>query len=92
MIIKHSEQFFKWFTKPWVGGIALFPFILFRSKQSLQNAILINHEKIHIRQQAELFVLFFYIWYLAEYCFKLIQYKNSYLAYRNISFETLSQS
>ena len=46
-----------------------------------------NHEKIHIRQQAELLVLFFYIWYVIEYGIRWIQYKHPALAYRNISFE-----
>ena len=48
---------------------------------------LINHEKIHIRQQLELLVLPFFIWYLVEYLFRLYQFKDRNKAYRNIVFE-----
>lgn len=48
---------------------------------------MIQHECIHLRQQKEMLLLFFYIWYLAEYLIRLIQYKNHHRAYRKISFE-----
>ncbi|RDK83790.1 hypothetical protein C8D94_1063 [Marinirhabdus gelatinilytica] len=48
---------------------------------------MLNHERIHILQQAELLVVFFYIWYGAEFFVRWFQYKNKYVAYRNISFE-----
>ncbi|RRQ45424.1 hypothetical protein [Chryseobacterium sp. SC28] len=70
-----------------ISGIAVFPFILLRKKSDKANKILINHEKIHLRQQLELLIIPFYIWYLSEYYFKLWRYKNPYLAYRNLSFE-----
>lgn len=65
----------------------MFPFILLRRKTDRQNKVLINHEKIHIRQQLELLIIPFYIWYLSEYYLKYLKYKNPQLAYRNISFE-----
>ena len=46
-----------------------------------------NHERIHVRQQLEMLILFFFIWYLIEYLVRLLQYKNSYRAYNKISFE-----
>ena len=46
-----------------------------------------NHEKIHLRQQLELLILPFYIFYTIEFLVRLIQYKNWYLAYKNLSFE-----
>lgn len=46
-----------------------------------------NHERIHLRQQLELLIVFFFIWYLTEYLIRLIQYKDSYKAYNKISFE-----
>jgi hypothetical protein len=52
-----------------------------------ENKVLINHEKIHIKQQMELLVLPFFLWYFVEYAVRLLQYKNANLAYRNISFE-----
>lgn len=70
-----------------ISGITLFPFILLRKKELRQNEILINHEKIHLRQQLELLIIPFYIWYLSEYYIKYLKYKNPELAYRNISFE-----
>jgi hypothetical protein len=48
---------------------------------------LLNHEKIHIKQQLELLVVFFFIWYGIEFLIRLVQYKNRREAYYNISFE-----
>jgi hypothetical protein len=49
--------------------------------------VFINHEKIHLKQQLELFIVVFYLWYGVEFLFKYIKYKDSYQAYRNICFE-----
>jgi len=68
-------------------GIALWPFIVVKDSFLKEDASFINHERIHLRQQAELLVLPFYIIYLLEYVVRLIQYRNSEQAYRNISFE-----
>ena len=68
-------------------GITLFPFIIVRERQLMENKVLLNHERIHLRQQAELLILPFYIWYVTEYFIRLLQYKNKKQAYRNISFE-----
>ena len=69
------------------NGITLWPFILVRSKDLKEDPIFINHEKIHLRQQLELLIVFFYIWYGLEFLVRLLQYRNRYQAYRNISFE-----
>ena len=69
------------------NGITLWPFILVRSKGLKEDPVFINHEKIHLRQQLELLIVFFYIWYGLEFLVRLLQYKNRYQAYRNISFE-----
>ncbi len=74
------------FRKNFVG-ITLFPFIILRNRQLKNNSTLMNHEKIHLVQQIELFILPFYLWYFFEYLIRLIQYKNSHKAYLNISFE-----
>jgi hypothetical protein len=66
-------------------GMALFPFILVR--QPNPGLTLLNHERIHLRQQAELGILPFYLWYLVEYLIRWFQHRNHYRAYRNISFE-----
>lgn len=69
----------------WVDGMALWPFVLVRRAQP--DAFLLNHERIHLRQQLELGVIPFYIWYAVEYIIRRWQYKDHYKAYRNISFE-----
>jgi hypothetical protein len=68
-------------------GLAAFPFVLVKYRKDKENKIFINHERIHLRQQMELLVIPFFVWYFIEYLFRLIQYKNTNLAYRNISFE-----
>jgi hypothetical protein len=68
-------------------GMAVFPFVFLKYNQDKENSVFVNHEKIHLRQQLELLILPFYIFYVLEYIIRLIQYKNKDLAYRNISFE-----
>ena len=68
-------------------GLTVYPFILVKYREDLKDSIFINHEKIHIRQQVELLIIPFFIWYLVEYFVRLLQYKNGHLAYKNISFE-----
>lgn len=68
-------------------GFALFPFIFIKYKSDKKNAKFINHEKIHLRQQLEMLILPFIIWYVLEFVFRLIHHKNWDLGYRNISFE-----
>lgn len=70
-----------------INGITLFPFILLRSPKDKLNKRLINHEKIHLRQQLELLVIFFYLWYVIEYYYWFFKLKDSYKAYLRISFE-----
>ena len=69
------------------NGITIWPFVIMRHKVLKDNLVFMNHEKIHLRQQIELLVLPFYLWYLLEFIIRLFQYKNWDLAYRNISFE-----
>ena len=74
--------------KLWVGGITLFPFIFISSKLSEhRKPVLINHEKIHIRQQIELLVIPFYLFYLLNYLLNLIKFGEHNKAYKNILFE-----
>jgi hypothetical protein len=68
-------------------GITLYPFIFLKRKSLKQDSLLINHEKIHLRQQRELFILPFFILYGIEFLFRLIQYRDWKLAYFAISFE-----
>ena len=69
------------------NSIALWPFIVLAHKNLKKDAILLNHERIHLRQQLELLIIPFYIWYAIEFLVRWMQYKKRFLAYKNISFE-----
>ncbi|QQX78089.1 hypothetical protein JK629_07475 [Aequorivita iocasae] len=69
------------------NGITLWPFVVLKHNSLKKDAVFLNHERIHLRQQSELLILFFYLWYGLEFLIRLIQYKNRHKAYRNISFE-----
>ncbi len=68
-------------------AIAIFPFIFLKTKDLKLQQSLVNHERIHLKQQLELLVVPFYIVYGVEFLMRLLYYKNWGLAYKNISFE-----
>lgn len=70
-----------------INGITLYPFIFIKNPEDKTNRVLINHEKIHLRQQLELLIIFFYLWYVAEYYYHFFKLRNPHLAYLAISFE-----
>ena len=78
---------FKYLIPKGYRSITFFPFVFLLQKEDHENRVLVNHEKIHIRQQLELLVLPFYVWYGIEFLVRYIQYRNWNIAYRNISFE-----
>ena len=82
MILISKHILFKGFR-----GVTLYPFIILKHKSLKEDIVLINHEKIHLRQQLELLILPFYVWYLLEFLIQLIIYRNWHLAYKSISFE-----
>ena len=70
--------------------MALFPFIFFDreawnrlSEYSKNNSI--NHETIHLRQQIELLIIPFYLWYGIEWIIKFFRYGKR--SYYNLGFE-----
>jgi hypothetical protein len=69
----------------WVNGLTLWPFVLVQKPNP--SARLLNHERIHLRQQLELGILPFYVWYLAEYAWYRLRGHGHYAAYRAIRFE-----
>ena len=69
------------------AGLTIFPFGILKDRKDISNPVMMQHEKIHIRQQLELLVLPFFIWYGIEYLLRILQYKDKHVAYRNISFE-----
>ncbi|MEJ7560089.1 MAG: hypothetical protein WKF66_17375 [Pedobacter sp.] len=68
-------------------AMALYPFMLFKTKALQENKSIIRHEQIHFRQQLELLIIFFYPIYLLNYLVNLLRFKNHSKAYFNISFE-----
>jgi hypothetical protein len=68
-------------------GLTVYPFVFLKNSEDKKNAFLINHEKIHLKQQLELLILPFFIWYGLEFLFRWFQFKNWSDAYRNICFE-----
>ena len=84
IVIKNSKipQYLSVFIK--IYAITLWPFIFFKDEG---NEIVLNHERIHIAQQRELLVVFFYLLYVSFWLFNLMKYKDIGLAYYNIPFE-----
>ena len=68
-------------------GFTFFPFVFLKYRKDTDNEVLLNHEKIHIKQQLEMLVVPFFIWYFLEFLYRLIQFRNRNIAYINISFE-----
>ncbi|AZQ45186.1 hypothetical protein EJ995_06095 [Nonlabens ponticola] len=69
-----------------IDGITLYPFVLLREREMSHDKQLINHEYIHLRQQLELLIIPFYLWYILEYLALRLKYSHR-TAYRNIVFE-----
>ncbi len=72
-------------------GITLWPFIIVKdgiSKRTRRSfALLINHERIHLRQQLECLLIFFYLLYGVFYLINRFRGMDHYNAYRKIPFE-----
>jgi len=71
----------------WRKGMAIYPFILVQKNSSKEDKKLMNHERIHLRQQLELLILPFYLFYFINYLYNLITSFEHETAYRNIIFE-----
>lgn len=67
-----------------IVAITLYPFIISREKMSDD---ILNHESIHIAQQKELLVVFFYLLYGWDYLKGFLKYKDKQKAYFRIRFE-----
>ncbi len=77
-----SDRFLRFLTFFLGGGqlpaaMAFYPFVILNSRV-VATPELINHERIHLRQQLEMLIIPFYVWYLIEYYSK---------GYYNVSFE-----
>ena len=76
----------KWLRKNF-NGMAIWPFVILRHSHLARDLTFLNHERIHLRQQVELVVVFFYLWYTFEFLIRWIRLREFHLAYQNISFE-----
>ena len=76
---------------PFPGFIAmnLFGCLFVRQDEKEKlSEITINHEAIHTAQIKEMWYIFFYIWYLFEWIYRvLFIYEDFHDAYRNLKFE-----
>ena len=62
-------------------GLTVSPFVVLRERNAQDYLVLMNHERIHLRQQIELLVLPFFVLYGLDYLVKLIRYRDKNLAY-----------
>jgi hypothetical protein len=77
IISQKAINFFELILGKGISALAFYPFIFIAPDTEITEE-LINHEQIHLRQQIELLIIPFYIWYLIELYTK---------GYMNISFE-----
>ena len=71
---------------PGYKAITIWPFIFVRKSARYSNDT-DRHERIHGRQQLEMLLLPFYLWYGVEYIIRLCITRDRDRAYRTISFE-----
>lgn len=77
----------KYLTPVGFRALTIYPFVILRDVKDAEDSVLINHEKIHLRQQVELLWVFFFVWYGLEFLVHWMRLRNKYAAYRAISFE-----
>ena len=78
---------FKYLIPKGFRGFTFFPYVFLSDEKDKSDDLLLNHERIHIRQQLELLVIPFFLWYIVEFLIRLIQFRDRRKAYYNISFE-----
>ena len=67
--------------------MTVFPFVFMNDAAHKKDSVFVTHERIHLRQQLELLIVLFYVWYGLEYLIRLLILKDKKKAYRSISFE-----
>lgn len=82
MILVFKHLFYKNYV-----GLSLWPFIILKNSSLKKDETLLNHERIHLKQQQELFIIPFYFLYFLEGFIRFLIYFDAYKAYQNISFE-----
>lgn len=91
MIVLYSNFLTRFLTlgSQSVNGFAFFPFIVVRRelRDTIEAVYVINHERIHIRQQVELLLILFSVVYIISYVRGRFRGLSKREAYRNIIFE-----
>lgn len=82
MILVFKHFFYKNYV-----GLSVWPFIIVKHDELKEDSVLINHEKIHLKQQFELLVLPFYLVYITEWLLRSLLCQSFYRGYQTISFE-----
>lgn len=78
---------FKYLMPRGFRGLTFFPFVILTNKNDALDKVCINHERVHLRQQIELLILPFYVWYGVEFAIRILILRDKNKAYRMISFE-----
>lgn len=85
------NEFFVLSERSSVVGIVILGLVFLsrrvRTYTPLRQFLVLNHERIHVRQWIETGFVLFAVWYPLEYLIRYIQYRDWYYAYKNISFE-----
>lgn len=74
-------------TGEFASAITIWPFIFLREQRYAVDPVLLNHEKIHLKQQLETLILFFYFIYAFDYLRNRLKGMKPRAAYFNIRFE-----
>ena len=85
IVLQNSKipQWLSIFINIW--AITIWPFVICREEM---DEVTLNHEKIHIRQQAELLLIGFYLLYAGFWVWNRLWHRMSNVeAYANIPFE-----
>lgn len=69
------------------NGLTVFPFVFLRERRLGSDAVMLNHERIHLRQQLEMLVVPFFVWYALEFLWRWMRTGNRHMAYHAIGFE-----
>lgn len=68
-------------------AMTIFPFVFLKNNKLREDKVLLNHERIHLRQQLECLIVLFYVIYLVEFLIHFLRKRSRIEAYRRISFE-----
>jgi|WetSurSiteA1Bulk_404760.scaffolds.fasta_scaffold00931_4 hypothetical protein len=83
-----QNRFSQWVLGSHYNAMCVWPLLFAKPGVKIPlNPEMLNHEKIHARQQLEMLWLFFFIWYGLEFLVHLVHYRNRHEAYRALSFE-----